>query len=259
MTERRYSEREIREVFERAARDQEKANTSAAQEGLTLDEMQEIAASAGIAPEFVAHAAQAVALGEPETGRVSLGPVPRGVFRTEFLPSPPSEALWNELVADLRRTFSSQGTVTETARLREWRNGNLCVALEPSGDGSRLHLQTYRDTAAPLTLTAAFLGLIASLLSTTNAAPNPEVMIMGLVLLLGGTLGAVTIGARQRSWATTRERQMEAIAQRTRALSLESTPTPSASHVGSPQINPTLLDAEAPDAEVDTSGTRIRA
>lgn len=261
MSERRYSDREIREVFERAARDQEQAKTHATQDGLTLDEMQEIAASAGIAPEFVANAARSVALGEPEQGRMSLGPIPRGVFRTEFLPGPPTEVLWTELVADLRRTFSAQGTVTETGRVREWRNGNLRVTLEPAGDGSRLHLRTRRDRVQPqlgIAMAFSFISLYAVLMSTIDSDPGQ--LAFGAFMLTACILGAAALWTSQRSWATTRERQMEAIAQRAGALS-QTIPSsiPEALPARSPTLESGLLDLDAPETDTRSPSARTRA
>ena len=262
MSERRYSEREIREVFERAARDQEQAKAHASQEGLTLDEMQEIAASAGIAPEFVASAAQSVALGEPEQGHMMTGPIPRGVFRTEFLPGLPTEELWNELVADLRRTFEARGKVTKTERVWEWRNGNLRVTLEPAGDGSRLHLQTRRDerfgVISILTALALFPVLVLFLGSLTGSL-EPEKIVALVSVGVSATLGAAGVWLNQRSWAATRERQMEAIAQRAGALSHTASPMPSGLPASSPQLDPDLLNLDAPDSEALPSGIRTRS
>ena len=260
MSERRYSEREIREVFERAARDQEQAKASASQEGLTLDEMQEIAASAGIAPEFVANAARSVALGEPEQGRMSLGPIPRGVFRTELLPGPPTEALWAELVADLRRTFSAQGNVTETHRVREWRNGNLRVTLEPAGEGSRLHLQTRRDRVQPQLFAismAAFICVYAVLMSTIDTDPGK--LALGGIMLTASLAGVAGLWVSQRSWATTREQQMEAIAQRAGALSQDVSSIPEALPTRTPVIEPGLLDLDAAGTRTHSTPPRTRS
>ncbi|MEO0556631.1 MAG: hypothetical protein AAF170_00465 [Bacteroidota bacterium] len=266
MSERRYSEREIREVFERAARDQEQAKASATQEGLTLDEMQEIAASAGIAPEFVANAARSVALGEPEQGRMNLGPIPRGVFRTEFLPGPPSATLWEDLVGDAQDMFQAQGTVTRTGRVREWRNGNLRVTLEPSGDGSRLRLQTRRDAVASQ-LTALAVLLIAAFSATFGSSAQGDGLMLWIGMLSVTSLVTAGIWAAQRTWATTRERQMEAIAERavirSQAAMPVSHPTSSPSleapSARSSQLDPDLLDLDALDTNRRQRVSRTQA
>ena len=246
-SDRRFSEREMREVFERAAREQEQAKLRSAADGLTLAEMQEVAASAGIAPEFVAAAAQSVALGEPEQGRQSLGPIPRGVYRTELLPGPPTDALWEHLVSDARRTFSAQGKVHEAGRVREWRNGNLRVTLEPAGEGSRLHLRTRRDDVPGLlTLSAVALGVSLSLvLGGTAGAVGPEAGGSWVLMLMLGVLGPLAVWGRQRSWAATRERQMEEVAARAAAAPQEELlVASSSSSVSAGRLDPTLLDAD---------------
>jgi hypothetical protein len=260
--ERRFSEREIREVFERAAAEQERAARHASDDGLTVAEIQEVAASAGIAPEFVAAAARSVALGEPEVGRLAFGPVPRGVFRTEVLPGPPTDALWADLVADCRRTFRAQGKVTEAGRVREWRNGNLRVTLEPAGGGARLHLRTRRDDVVQLAGmggVALVVGLFAAFGSTLNAGFDPSGLETWLMMALVGALVTALVWVRQRSWAATREGQFEAVARRAAAAAhadaaqaLDATASPAA-----PRLD---LDAlTEPEDERATTEARRRA
>ena len=245
---RRFSESEIREVFERAAAEQERSARHHADEGLTLEEMQEVAASAGIDPTFVAAAARSVALGEPEQGRQSVGFVPRGVFLTEFLPGPPTDALWEHVLADVRRTFAAQGTVTEGGRVREWRNGNLRVTLEPAGDATRLHLRTRRDETPHVGVVAAgvaAVGVIALLLSVVLAGPSPGDLAGWLAMIVGGGLGSLGVWSAQRRWAETREQQFAEVGRRAAAVAGE---TPSAV----PEARaPALIDAAALDTALD--------
>ncbi len=263
MSERRFSESEIREVFERAAAEQERAVRRASDDGLTLAEMQEVATSAGISAEFVASAARSVALGEPEQGRLMVGPIPRGVYRTELLPAPPSDALWESLVADLRRTFSAQGKVSQVGRAREWHNSNLRVTLEPAGDGSRLRLQTRRPQyveMAALASVVAAIGLLLAFVSSLNIGINPELMTNGLLMALGGSGSALAVGIGQRTWASAREQQMEEVADRARERSAEEVrPALSSGSSDSARIDPGLLD-ETPvwDDEAVFTGARRR-
>ena len=213
--DRHFTEEEAREVFARAAERQHAVGARA--DGLSLDELRAIGAEAGLDPEFVEAAARSVALGEPETARPSLGPIPRGVSRTVLLPDAPSDALWEQVLGDARRTFAAQGTVTGSGRLREWRNGNLRVSLEPARGGSRLHLQTRRDDRVQGVLLAGFAaacGLLALFLSTLNAGFDPEAVPTWLLLIVGGSLGALALGVGQRRWADERGRQMDGIIQR---------------------------------------------
>ena len=250
-SDRRFSEREIREVFERAAAQQQAAEREP--DGLTLAEMQEIAASSGIDPQYVARAAEAVALGEPEQGRTTWGPVPTGVYRTEMLPGPPTDALWASVLSDARHTFAAEGKTRTDGALREWRNGNLRVTLEPAGTGSRLSLRTRKDSAAAGVANMGVLiliGLIATAISVVGYGDMSAAMgWMGMVF--GGTAGGLGMWVGQRGWAATRETQMEEVAARARTRSAEAAPVAAplpASPVEAPRLD---LDAlgDAPEAE----------
>jgi hypothetical protein len=61
---RRFDDREIALILERAGHLQESTQANPGNEGLTLAQLQEIARDVGIAPEHVAQAAHAVARGE---------------------------------------------------------------------------------------------------------------------------------------------------------------------------------------------------
>ena len=257
---RRFSEREIREVFERAAAQQQAAAEQ--REGLTLEEMQEIAASSGLDPEYVARAAQAVALGEPEQGRTAYGPVPTGVYRTELLPGPPTDALWAGVLSDVRHTFDAEGKARTDGDLREWRNGNLRVTLEPAGTGSRLSLRTRKDGAAAGIVNMGVLvalGVLAVVISLVGYA-DPAAAGGWMGMVLGGAMGGAGMWAGQRGWAATREAQMEEVAARARQRSQADAP-PLPAPAGVPTAP--LLDLDelgAPDdALIRPSRPRDRA
>ena len=259
MSEKRYSEREIREVFERAAREQEEASADAPKDGLTLAEMQEVAASAGIAPEFVERAAQSVALGEPEQGRQMIGPIARGVSRTQVLPVPPTAALWEDLVGDCQEMFEARGSVRQTGRVREWRNGNLRATLEPLGTGSRLRFQTRRDSVVP-ELAILAVVVVAALSLGADASSLAGI---GIGLLIAA-LGTSVIWASQKRWANTRERQMDAIAERAVVRTTAAAPPldSPARLDPPPRLDPAPLDelaTEDPAAVEAAASTRRRA
>lgn len=261
-SDRRFSEREIREVFERAAAQQQAAAQEA--DGLTLAEMQEVAVSAGLDPAFVARAAQAVALGEPEQGRTATGPIPTGVYRTELLPGPPTDALWAALLSDLRHTFNAEGKARDDGHMREWRNGNLRATLEPAGAGSRLSLRTRRDGQAGVVVNLGVLmtvGLLAVAISLIGYG-DAETAIGWLWMVFGGAAGMTGAWVGQRSWVTAREGQMEDVATRARDRSADALP-PLASPLESPAVGGQILDldalGDAPDAETRRDPRRSRA
>ncbi|PAP78340.1 hypothetical protein [Rubrivirga marina] len=258
--DRQFTEEEAREVFARAAERQHAVGARA--DGLSLDELRAIGAEAGLDPEFVEAAARSVALGEPETARPSFGPIPRGVSRTVFLPDAPSDALWEQVLGDARRTFSAQGKVSGGGGVREWRNGNLRVSLEPARGGSRLHLQTRREDRVQGTVmaaVAALAGLVTLFLSTINAGFDPEAIPTSLMLIVGGALGALALGIGQRRWADERGRQMDGVIQRAAEAGEAAPPVASPNAAG--RIDPSLLadDPAGLGPEADRPADRRRS
>ena len=246
--DRHFTEDEAREVFARAAERQHAVGARGA--GLSLDELRAIGAEAGLDPEHVEAAARSVALGDPEHGRQSVGPVPRGVYRTATLPTPPSDALWEHLVADARRTFSAQGKTSTVGRIREWRNGNLRVTLEPAGDGSRLHLQTRKNlnvesVSAALVLLLA--GLVVAFTGSLDVAFDPESVRTGLMVAAVAAVGGAGLWTSTRSWASEREEQMAAVVQRAAEFVEPVVASPVAS-ARARRIDASLLDDE-PETE----------
>ena len=220
MPDDRFSEDEIRRVFERAAADYEQATRRSSPDGLTVGEMAEVGEASGIPRAFVEAAARAVRLGEPEAARGTLGPIPTSVRRTALLAEPPSDALWERLVADARRTFDARGTAQTVGRLREWRNGNLVVTLEPAGEGSRLEVRSRKSDVQPLLAISTMLVVSGVFVGATGLLSGEAGgWVSGLLLLLFGLVNAGIVAARQRSWAGTREAQMAALVERASAFS----------------------------------------
>ena len=226
-TNRRYSESEIALILEHAGAAQEKAQDATSNalsttsgEGLTLEQLQDIGTEVGIAPEFVARAASAVARGDlvPTQQRTWLG-LPVGVSRTIEFGRTVSDEEWDRIVVTLRETFEARGRLQRDGSFRQWSNGNLQALLEPSANGHRLRLMTRKGDVAVRVL----LGGVA--LATAFS-------IWELMILRGGGIGAggvlvpsllalfgigswAAIGFQLPRWARTRAAQMESIASHT--------------------------------------------
>lgn len=248
----RFSEPEIQEVFARAAAAQERADRDQAHLGLSMEELQSVGAEAGLDPAHVAAAARAVASGEPDDGRESLVGLPVGVRRAASLDVPPSDALWEHLVADVQETFSATGKTERIGASRIWRNGNLRVTLSPSGDGARLRLQTNRREDTQRLLTASAInGALALIFAFTSAATNGNTPMILATVAIG--LAAMAV-IRQFTWTNTRERQMEAVIARTQR-SARSFPTESiATEAPAPRLD--LVDLG--DAPTEAGGVERR-
>lgn len=218
MTEqRRYSADEIERILEQAAR---RSLTPGPEPGgdLTLPELQAIGKEVGIAPKHVARAA--ADLDRVTTTHRRFG-LPLAVSRTVDLPREPTSREWDRLVADLRQTFRATGKVRRDGSLRQWRNGNLVVAVEPSATGVRLRMETLKGSARQLATAGgallALAGVFFGVGMATSGAADPGLLIPVAVL---AALGAGMVGGGLLplpTWAADRREQFEGVETRFQA------------------------------------------
>ncbi|MBA2684645.1 MAG: hypothetical protein H0U66_09165 [Gemmatimonadaceae bacterium] len=224
MTDRRYDDEEIAAIFQKAAEGPQSTSLSAPHsEGMTLAELQEIGREAGIAPDAVARAAQSLAIRSPSDVRTFLG-MPLEVGRTIDLGRRLTDEEWEQLVGELRVVFKARGNVSSGGSLRQWTNGNLQALLEPTPTGHRLRLSTVKGDVRGWTMLGSIsLTGSAAVAMGAAAAGHFGASIDAVVMLALVGAGSIANGAlRLPSWARTRGRQMDAIAER---LALESSST----------------------------------
>lgn len=216
MTDRRYTEDEVAEIFKRAAESQQTARRQLpAGEGMTLADIQGIGHEVGIPAELVAQAASDLEhRGLPASERF-LG-FPLKVGRTIELNRRVTDEEWDRLVVDLRETFDARGTVRSSGSLREWTNGNLQALLEPTPTGHRLRLRTTNGNARSL-ISMGAIGIGAFLTFGVVAAATGTLAEAASILISFGLIGigGLALGAlRLPRWAAARARQMEGVASR---------------------------------------------
>ncbi len=222
--ERKYKDDEVSEIFARAT-DVDGAGVPArsAGDGLTLAELQEVGVEVGLSPERVAASASALDTRIESVPRgTSLG-APVSVGRVIELPRAATDREWQILIADLRDTFRAKGHITTHGDTRVWANGHLHAFLEPTESGHRLRMGTQKTGSKERNMVGAAglaIGLVLLVTSGLDAATfgaTFETLIPAVIALGGG--GMITGNfLRLRSWADKRERQMEHIADRARAL-----------------------------------------
>ncbi len=140
-----YSDKEISAVLKRAAelhRDQGPTDTS----GLTLAELEQIAAEVGIDPAFVKTAATELEEGRTDTDFHFWGG-PLSVDLERIVEGEVSEAKWEEIVMEIRRIFGSAGKTGQLGRSLEWIHGDQTgerahVTLSPMGGQTRIRIFT---------------------------------------------------------------------------------------------------------------------
>lgn len=233
--ERRYDEDEVRRILDLATRAEATARpTTAATGGLTLQDLQEIAGEVGIPAPLVTRAAAELdrhapattpggalaARGARATPRI-LG-LPLGVEHEVRLPRSLTDEEWGGLVLDLRKTFAAAGRADSMGSIREWRNGNLHVAVAPDGEGARLTMGTQKGSFRQMAVGASFLLTFAVVLLVVMILTG-EVAEAGAIVapaILGGIgLGLLGVNAAGLPpWAHKRARQFEEIGERALAL-----------------------------------------
>jgi len=223
-TERRFNEDETAFILERAAAaeaDAGEAGTSleprhqAPTGGMTIAQLQEIAAEVGLSSQAVAAAARAVERGDlVPTRQMTYAGLPIGVTRTIHLDRAVTDSEWERLVVALRETFQARGRTGQEGSLRHWSNGNLQAMLEPTATGYQLRLQTIKGDARPLlAMGAVALITVGALSVPLMMAPSAPIKWLGPALL--AMAGVASIGRALITvprWARTRAAQMEKLA-----------------------------------------------
>lgn len=216
MTERRYTEAEVAEIFKQAAEAQQTARRQLPPgEGMTLADLQGIGREVGIPAELVARAASDLERPGVAAGRRFLG-LPLAVGRTVELDRRLTDEEWDRLVVDLRETFLARGTVRRDGSLRQWTNGNLQALLEPTATGDRLRLRTINGNARSLMYSGLLfvaIGLGPAVAAVFEVGVG-EAFSQLLPLALAGIALFGVGAARLPRWGRTRERQMEGVASR---------------------------------------------
>lgn len=219
--DRRYSDSEIREIFDLAHRDDAaEVRALPPADGLTLAELQDIGREVGLAPDRLARAvAELEGRGRTLARATALG-MPSSVGRMVPLARAPTDREWELLIADLRTTFEARGQVTSHGNLREWSSGSVHAFIEPTDDGYRLRLSDSRtDGVAASVLGGFFLAFALMIFMVLLGKDDPGVrfVVPAFFTLIGGGLIAGPRVALPR-WADERERQMEHITRRATAL-----------------------------------------
>lgn len=252
--DRRYSEQEITRIFKQATKAQETAQRHLSDgEGLTLAELQEIGNEAGITSEFIARAAAAMDRTLPTPPPKTYLGSTVSVQRTVELPGALSDDQWDRLVVDLRETFNAAGAVGREGSLRQWRNGNLHVLVEPTESGHRLSFRTLNENLRMVMGTGLGFFLTGMLLILMLAVTGDFAVELANTIAVSAFaaagLGGIGYAAyRLPRWAKLRGQQMEAIASRAAARMADppATPLPASD-------SPAAMDLDLPVSTADVS------
>lgn len=221
MPERRYSDEDVKRILFSAVESDAALSTDATECGMTLAEIQSIAAEAGVSPASVGAAADALDHPPSAPANARVFGLPISVGHTVALPRALDDAEWRRLVAFLRDTFQAQGREEQVAGRREWRNGNLRITVESLGDSALLQMRTRKSDARSLIRAgiSLLLGSVVVETATTLAHRGAHAAAGVLTLALGGAAMAAVGALQLPSWSAARRKQFDAVAQYARRLS----------------------------------------
>lgn len=228
MTERRFSDSEVAQIFERATTGHAVQDTRMA-ERMTLAELQRIGREVGIPAEQIARAALSLSPGEAKPTQRLLG-FTTGVEHVVHLERRLTEEEWERFVVEVRETFDARGRMTSEGSLRQWSNGNLQVLLEPTAGGQRVRFRTVKGTAPGTVgggLAIGTAGVIGEITAVLTGAGDDLGLVASFGVLCALGIGMVaTTALRLPRWAGTRKAQMEDLGARVVAMALEPPPAP---------------------------------
>jgi hypothetical protein len=222
MTERRFNDAEVAEIFERAAKGQTLRGTHTTT-GMTISELQSIGKEVGIPAGEIARAALSLRSSEAKPTQHFLG-MTTGVAHTVQLPRKLTDEEWERFVAQVRETFNAEGKMTVEGSLKRWSNGNLQVLLEPTETGHRVRFKTVKGIV-PFTVGGGLLVTTGAMIGEITAVLTGVAHDIGLVVSfgVGGLIGLATAAAtaiRLPTWVRARKDQMEELGARVSAMAL---------------------------------------
>jgi hypothetical protein len=188
----RYSEQQMALILKRAAELQEGADGRGSE--LSLSEIQEVAAEAGISPSYVAEAAAELLRPGPRVGWLG---APTRFHEERIIAAVLSPTGTGELVAYARRELGLHGQVTQVLDTVEWSAqspfGWTFITLAPRGGGTRIAVTAARgDQALLVGLAGLGIGVLTALggaVVALSVADSP--LVASLIIAGAGVAGAV--------------------------------------------------------------------
>lgn len=206
---RRYGEKETRKILQRAG---EMQSADVAKDGVSLEELQQVAATVGFDPALVARAAEELDARQGSkaglmgaTGRVDLEEVVAGEL---------TEERWGEMVVHLRRAFGQSGETGRLGSSYEWaakvESGEYHFSASPGRNGVTLRMS--RDFSSGLAggwfvgVSMSFIfGLVAGKLASKYSSLDPGAAIIAFLAFVITALVSIRIG--MAAWQASEERK----------------------------------------------------
>ncbi len=260
---RSYNEKEIGALIQRATELHEEA-TGAPERGLSLEEIEHIAAELGLPTEYIRTAALEFE-DRPRSGRAfSLLGRPFVINQTRVVNETMTEEQWKQVVMELRAFTGKKGQIDRMGSLREWAhytgegpNGvnfqKTQVVIRPEDDRTSIQIKKHYGAfailyAAPLLLSVFFTLVLLS----------EPLDLMKFALAAGSVIGTFAITrAFVSSWTKREKERLKRLAnQLHRTLSTSSSRLPANEPTPEPVGQPEMDEPERLPAHAGR-GTRV--
>ena len=263
-THRTYNEKQIGALIQRATELHEEA-TGASERGLSLAEIEHIAAELGLPPEYMRAAALELDGREPSDSAFSLFGAPFVIKQARVIDGTMTPEQWEQVVMELRAFTGNSGHIDEVGNAREWMhytgegpNGinfqKTRVAIRPA-DG-RTSIQIRKHYGGMALLYAVPLGLLVFFtLVLLSEPPDPA----KFALAAGSILGTLALVRGSLSWWAKRQKEkLKRLTTRLQQTLSPSTPQALANEPISELIE--LPEADEPEriTPETSQGTRVR-
>ena len=192
---RTYTEKEISRILKRASAMQEQAAPESS--GLSLEEIQQVAADAGIDPRFIVAAASELERQTDTERPFHLFGGPMSILEERTVAGRLTEEQREAVLADVRRVYRRAGTVNRIGRTLEWthsdRNDQVQVSFTERGDRTEIRVFERFQKVAVL----MYVLPLSIMLQFAINIPIFLELSMGLGALVGlSIMGATFLAAR---------------------------------------------------------------
>lgn len=256
-----YTEREIGALLRRASELQAEGSVSD-KSGLTLAEIEQVAAEAGIDPRYVRSAATESLRPENPGTRSSILGGPLALEEERVFHGEVTLEQWEDIVQEIRRTFGRSGVATQLGTTLEWSTSpeEAHVSLSPRNGRTRVQITQQHGGVAFL---CYFFGTLAAVFGTGMSLsmfgwPSSVELALSGVGLAGYAAGLRGLFGY---WTGRQREKIEALLERIEALTRDREAeqgVATSEHLEAPTHTLQIRRSEEPDIESTPLATRIR-
>jgi hypothetical protein len=255
-----FGEKEIGAILSKALKlqhEQQAADSSG--HGLSLSELQQIAAEVGVDPQFVALAAASPDAAPTPESRFQFWGGPLILTSERIIEGQIDDDTWQDVVSELRKTFAAPGASNKVGAAWEWEVKrdliSILCSVVPRGNQVKITLNINADESRRVFPWFLGIAVIMSLFTVASGPFLPAALITSLI-------AAFHLFARTRytRWMKSQQRRAdEAMRKLTDLLAVEySIPQPTTVKTPPVPESPPVLRIEEEETEEPSPAPRIR-